>query len=130
MSAPNILSIAAPLRRLVAFELIVWERGKYEVQRITHHKNFRNPSADLMQLAFVEGNQEYSFYPLPDDIQKRYDAWRAEGKRPHAKSILKRLERYEMVNRLGNEKPVQGSATSEAGRALVARRWQKERGIE
>ena len=96
MNAPNINAISAPLRRLVAFEIIVWERGHYEVQQIIYHKNFKNPLQDLMNLVFIEGDENTTvFDPLPHWVQQRYDLWRAKEKAPFTRSLIRDLIRYE-----------------------------------
>ena len=79
-TAPNINSFSAPLRKLVVFELIVFERGKYEVQQIKYRKNFRDPMKDKVLAEFIEGNREFAFEQLPSSVQKRYDDWRAVQK--------------------------------------------------
>jgi hypothetical protein len=90
MTAPNMREIAAPLRRLITFELIVPERGKYEVQQIKCYKNFRNPLMDTTKLEYVE---EGGFPKLPKVIEEKYDAWREVEKA----KIYGRVER-DMVN--------------------------------
>jgi len=77
MTAPNINSISSPLRKLVLFEVIVAERGKYEVQKIVYHKNFRRPLEDIGRLEYLH---EGEFSPLPEDILKRYQEWRVKEK--------------------------------------------------
>lgn len=122
LTAPNMNSIAAPLRKMIAYELIVWERGHYEVQQIVYHKNFRNPIQDKIELAYVEGTEDTSvFDPLPGFVQKRYDEWRATQKSPFQRQLAKELERYE---KLVKETEVTTSPqASDAGRALAQKRW-------
>lgn len=122
LTAPNMNSIAAPLRRMVAYELIVWERGHYEVQQIVYHKNFHNPIQDKIELAYVEGTEDTTvFDPLPEFVQKKYDDWRAKQKAPFQRQLTKELERYE---KLVKETDVTTNPqASEAGRALAQKRW-------
>jgi len=77
MTAPNINSISSPLRKLVLFEVIVAERGKYEVQKIVYHKNFKRPLEDIGRLEYLH---EGEFRPLPEDVLKRYQEWRVKEK--------------------------------------------------
>lgn len=132
MTAPNISSIAAPLRRLVAFELIVWERGHYEVQQIVYHKNFRNPLQDLMNLQFVEGKSgdgedATTFDPLPTEILQRYNTWRAEKKAPYAAELKKELLNYE--RKRGMEEAPTEAKVKEAAQIMVAARRAKRRAV-
>lgn len=77
MTASNMNAICAPLRKLVVFEVIIAERGEYEIQKIKYHKNYQAPLVDLCNLEYVE---EGTFPPLPDDIQARYEKWRKGSK--------------------------------------------------
>jgi len=130
MSAPSINDISKPLRNLVAFELIVFERGKYEVQQIKQLKNFKNPRDDLIKLRFVEGTDRHTaFGPLPAEVQSRYDDFRAKMKIPFRRTLLKALERYEnrdkeLVDKSELTDP-EKKKRSEIGRALVSMRWQR-----
>jgi len=95
MTAPNISSISAPLRNLVNFEIIVSERGYYEVHKISYHKNFKRPHQDLARFEYIEElAREAPFPPLPDDIQKRYRQWRINQKLVLYPSLLGELETY------------------------------------
>jgi len=95
MTAPNILSIAAPLRKLVSFEVIVWERAHFEIQQITYYKNFANPLADNMKLDFIEGDPEQTVFPdLPSDVKARYNIWRAAQKKPSDANLRRDLFNY------------------------------------
>jgi hypothetical protein len=126
MTAPNFNSIAAPLRHLVVFEIIVFDRGYYEVQKIVYRKNFQNPLQDLVNLEYIEGTDEsVGFPPLPDEIQRRYDVWRASKKSPRDKSLLDALENFER-KLAGEEEAVTPSEASELARALVRKRWDKK----
>ncbi len=122
LNGPSISDIAKPLRQLVAYELIVWERGHYEVQQIINHKNFKNPLQDIMELVFVEGDPTTTvFTPLPERIQKRYDKWRAEEKIPFNNSLIRELERYEKV-RAGEVKPQTPEEASIASKGMLQAR--------
>jgi hypothetical protein len=85
MTGSNINAIAAPLRKLIVFEVIVAERGYYEIQKITYHKNYKAPLLDLSRLEYLE---EGTFPKLPEDIYSRYEQWRVGSKAkiyPHLK---------------------------------------------
>ncbi len=77
MTASNMNAICAPLRKLVVFEVIIAERGQYEIQKIKYHKNYKQPLQDISNLSYLE---EGTFPPLPDDIQERYEKWRVNSK--------------------------------------------------
>ena len=77
-SCPNLLTIAAPLRNIVNVEVIVPERGIFEVQRIKNFKNFKKPRDDLSKLDYLE---EGTFPELPPEMQRWYDDWRVEEKK-------------------------------------------------
>ncbi|MEM4534968.1 MAG: hypothetical protein QW764_02870 [Desulfurococcaceae archaeon] len=89
MTASNINAIASPLRKLVIFEVIVAERGVYEIQKITYHKNWNQPLFDLRRMEYIE---EGTFPKLPDDIMARYESWRAENKAKIFAKIKEDLE--------------------------------------
>ena len=102
MNAPNMNGIARPLRTLAAYECIIYDRGHYEVQQITYHKNFSDPTQDLVKLSFVEGTDAEDprekatvFEPLPERIQTRYNEWRAREKEPYMRAAIKQLVAYE-----------------------------------
>ncbi len=76
-TADNMNGIAAPLRKLMMFEIIVAHRGEYEVQKISYHKNYRKPLQDLGKLDYLE---EGKFPALPEEQQRRYELWRAKEK--------------------------------------------------
>jgi hypothetical protein len=96
-SAPNINSISAPLRRLVTHELIVYKRGFFEVQKVTYKKNIYDPRQDQCRITYIE---QGTFPALPDEIQIRYNEWRAAEK----KKLFGRMERnIEAMVRLDEE---------------------------
>ena len=70
-------AISAPLRKLVVFEIIIAERGKYEIQKIKYHKNFEQPLQDLCKIDYLE---EGTYPKLPPEIEERYEAWRIGSK--------------------------------------------------
>lgn len=78
LTCPNLLMIAAPFRNIVNVEIIVPERGVFEVQRIMNYKNFKKPREDLSKLRYLE---EGGFRELPKEIQNWYDQWREDEKR-------------------------------------------------
>jgi len=95
MNAPNMNSISSPLRKLVTFEIIVVERGLYEVQKISYHKNFKNPLQDFAKLDYMEELcKDEPFDPLPKDIELKYRAWRVKQKLALYPGLLKELEQY------------------------------------
>lgn len=73
MTAPNISELAKPLRKLVSYELIVPERGRYEVQRIVRRKNFYAPTKDYERMLYLSDGV---FPPFPPEVQRMYDEWR------------------------------------------------------
>lgn len=77
MTASNINAISAPLRKLVVFEVIIAERGVYEIQKIKYHKNFTSPLQDLCSIDYLE---EGTYPKLPPDISVRYEEWRKKSK--------------------------------------------------
>lgn len=77
MTAPNINSISAPLRRIVTHELIVYERGHYEGQRYVYLKNYKDPKIDLCKM-YPCGIGD--FPQLTPELEERYDKWRAQEK--------------------------------------------------
>lgn len=91
LTASNRNEIVAPLRRLVVIEIIIAERGVYEVQKVNFYKNFRNPDIDLAKLEYLE---EGIFPPLPKQIQERYDSWRVTEKLKLFPNIEKDLARW------------------------------------
>ncbi len=95
MTAPNILSVAAPLRALPDFEIIIPKRGMYEIQKTVRSKVFNNPEADQGRLVPVEIGM---FSDLPVDVKKRYNEWRIEQK-----EYLKGREYSARIRRLFKE---------------------------
>ena len=77
MTASNMNAICAPLRKLIVFEVIIAERGQYEIQKIKYHKNYQQPLNDLSNLEYIE---EGAFEPLPKEVQERYEHWRVGSK--------------------------------------------------
>jgi len=77
MTSPNRLEIAAPLRSLPNFEIIIPRRGVFEVQRTIKMKKFNDPEYDIGKLVPVEKGY---FRALPKLVQRRYDMWRIKQK--------------------------------------------------
>jgi hypothetical protein len=95
MTAPNISMISSPLRKLIIFEIIVVERGQYEVQKITYHKDFDNPTRDLAKLEYIEETAtEKPFPPLPEPVMTRFKTWRATQKLQLYPALIDDLDRY------------------------------------
>jgi len=95
MTAPNISMISSPLRKLVIFEVIVSERGHYEVQKISYHKNFKDPLRDMARLEYLEETvKDEPFDPLPPDIMERYNKWRVNQKLRLYPALMAELDSY------------------------------------
>lgn len=95
MTAPNISMISSPLRKLVIFEVIVSERGHYEVQKISYHKNFKDPLHDMARLEYLEETvREEPFEPLPTDVMERYNKWRVNQKLRLYPALMAELDTY------------------------------------
>lgn len=95
LTAPNINSISSPLRKLVNFEIIVSERGQYEVHKITYHKYFKKPLQDWAHLDYIEElDPDKPFPPLPHEQQIRYDKWRIEQKLTLYPNLMADLDSY------------------------------------
>jgi hypothetical protein len=94
-TTPNINYIAAPLRKLVNFEIIVSERGFYEVHKISYYKDFKRPLQDRMHFDYVdEIPRDEPFPPLPKFEQEWYDNWRVERKQLLYPSMINELKVY------------------------------------
>jgi len=114
MTASNISTISAPMRKLVIFEVIVVERGVYEVQKINWYKDFKNPLADRPKLEYLENVDNKPFPPLPPDTQKRYDQWRVEQKHFLYPGLLERLDGYVKTKEWEQDQLADGELTLEA----------------
>lgn len=94
-TCPNLNFIAAPLRKLVNFEIIVSERGLYEVHKYSYYKDFKRPLQDRMHFDYVEElPREQPFPPLPDFEQSWYDTWRIARKQQLYPHMMKNLKTY------------------------------------
>ncbi len=95
LTTPNLNFIAAPLRKLVNFEIIISERGFYEVHKISYFKDFKRPLQDLMHFDYVDEVSHDSPFPaLPSIQQAWYNNWRTERKRELYPSMMKELTSY------------------------------------
>jgi hypothetical protein len=95
LTTPNLNYISAPLRKLVNFEIIISERGFYEVHKISYYKNFRKPLQDNMHFDYVEEiPRDQPFPPLPKHIKVWYDDWRIQQKLQLYPSMMKNLKVY------------------------------------
>ncbi len=74
MTAPSMKDLAKPLREMITFEVIIPERGVFEIQEIVLEKDFYNAPREYGRYIY---RGEGVFPPLPKDIQRRYDDWRA-----------------------------------------------------
>jgi hypothetical protein len=103
-TAPNINMISSPLRRLVNFEIIVSERGQYEVHKITYHKDFRRPLIDRATFDYMEELSETEpFQPLPNDVLQKYQQWRVEQKLLLYPNVLTELNMYVKLQQWNKE---------------------------
>lgn len=94
-TCPNLNFIAAPLRKLVNFEIIVSERGYYEVHKYSYYKDFKRPLQDRMHFDYVEENPRDEPFPaLPAFEQTWYDNWRTERKQQLYPNMMKNLKTY------------------------------------
>jgi hypothetical protein len=101
-TTPNINFISAPLRKLVNFEIIVSERGYYEVHKISYYKNFKKPLQDNMHFDYVdEIPKDEPFPPLPELEQLWYNQWRIERKHQLYPSMIKDLNIYTQLKEWG-----------------------------
>lgn len=95
LTCPNLNFIAAPLRKLVNFEIIVSERGLYEVHKYSYFKDFKRPMQDRMHFDYVEEvPRDQPFPALPDFEQQWYDKWRTERKQQLYPNMMKNLKTY------------------------------------
>lgn len=76
MTAPSISDIARPLRRNITAEIIIPQRGIYEVQFITKVRDFRNPVNDTSSLRY---DATGTFDMLPKPIDELYKKLRAKS---------------------------------------------------
>ncbi len=107
MTASNINAISSPLRKLVVFEIIIAERGEYEIQKIKYNKNFEQPLQDLCKLDYVE---EGSFTALPPKIMERYENWRKGSKAKIYPIVKAACENYMKIqNGQIDEQAIKGS---------------------
>jgi len=75
MTAPSISDIAKPLRRNITWEIIVPDRGLYEVHFLAKKRDFYNPTDDRSRLWYdVSG----TFDKLPEEVYECYIKRRTE----------------------------------------------------
>jgi hypothetical protein len=82
-TTPNLNYISAPLRKLVNFEIIISERGFYEVHKISYYKDYVD-----------EIPMKEPFPQLCETEQKWYDTWRTDHKRQLYPSLMQSLKGY------------------------------------
>jgi hypothetical protein len=84
-TAPDIGTLAYPWRYFFNFEVIIPERGYYEVQRLKKWKPFDNPYQTYVKLDYKgEVSRQIGSAPFPrldSDIEDRYQNWRTEANR-------------------------------------------------
>jgi len=95
LTAPSIDTIARALRKHITYEIIVYERGKAEIQKIIVRKNFRKPDSDLFFLRYL---YDLRFDKLPDEVYEEYSRIRQEN----VEAIKRKFERvygknYELI---------------------------------
>jgi hypothetical protein len=112
-TCPNLNSISAPLRKLVNFEVIISERGYYEVHKLSYYKNFNRPLQDNMHFDYVDEIPRNAPFPaLPDFEQEWYNSWRIDRKKALYPSLMKKLRIYTDLRQWdANAKEVTVSAT-------------------
>lgn len=94
-TTPNLNYISAPLRKLVNFEIIISERGYYEVHKISYYKNFKKPLQDNMHFDYVEEiPRDQPFPPLRKPVKEWYDNWRIANKQQLYPAMMKDLKTY------------------------------------
>ncbi len=130
LTAPNISSIAAPLRKIVTHIVIVWKRGAVEVQKIQARLNYDDPRSDRYKLTYVESSAK-AFGPLPPKVSERYETERARFHLELRRGLLKSLEHFEHMSKDLVDKSEltdeEREERSEIGRALARTRWKKEK---
>lgn len=75
LTAPSISEIAKPLRRCITWEIIVPQRGVYEVQFLLKRRDFYKPTEDKLRMWYETTGY---FDPLPEQIDKLYKQLRNE----------------------------------------------------
>lgn len=104
LTCPNLNSIASPLRKLVNFEIIVSERGLFEVHKLSYYKDFNRPLQDRMHFDYVdEINRDEPFTALIPEVQNRYDAWRITQKMALYPALVKDMTTYTRLNEPGDD---------------------------
>lgn len=93
LTAPSIDTIANALRKHISFEVIVYERGKAEIQQITVRKNFKYPEKDIKILRYW---YDIRFDALPDFIIARYNNWRLENIKKLSELYSKELTKIDV----------------------------------
>jgi hypothetical protein len=95
LTTPNLNYIAAPIRKLVNFEIIVSERGLYECHKISYYKDFANPLEDKMHFDYVdEVPKDEPFPRLCPQEQEYYNNWRTGQKQALYPNMMKNLKTY------------------------------------
>lgn len=118
MTGSNINAIASPLRKLVVFEVIVAERGYYEIQKITYHKNFKQPLLDMSRLEYLE---EGTFPKLSSEVYERYEKWRVQSKFKIYPTLKAELKDYMKLHdkKVMEENSFDAPVIKSAGRYMI-----------
>lgn len=98
MTMPELSSISKPFRQLVDYEMIVYDRGRYELQFIQTRKKFRNPYEDMKRMILLDTGE---YDPPPEWVYKRYLEWRERERRRVIRRYLE--QRRRMLERQGLE---------------------------
>jgi len=99
-TAPHRGMLQKDFREFFHFEIIVPQRGIYEVQQLKHWIDFKNPTQIKDRLKY---KGESPFPSLPPDIQVWYDNWRDENNRK-IRSKLRIFKEWEEGNELNIER--------------------------
>lgn len=102
-SADNINSVSSPLRKIFLFEAIVAERGLYEIQKISYHKNYKRPLKDFGRLEYLE---EGTFPKLPEEQEKRFIEWRVHEKLKIFPSLQTELATFAKLKEWSTDDPL------------------------
>ena len=90
MTMPSLDSISRPFRQIVNYEIIVYDRGKYEIQFIKTRKRYRNPYKDWKRLLLLEQGE---FPEAPSWVYKEYLDWRETERRRVITEYMSRVEK-------------------------------------
>ncbi len=84
-TASSVMGIAKPFRAFFDFEIIVSQRGIWEIQRRHKMKNFYAPETDINRLQY--GGTSFS-YEFPSHFEEWYKAWREEHEKKYNVEVV------------------------------------------